>query len=34
MLREVTAVTEWFDGGLAAAAESYAIANFIDFSVC
>jgi hypothetical protein len=34
LLREVTAVTKWLEGGLAAATESYAIANFIDFSIC
>jgi len=33
MLREVAAVTKWLDGGLAAATESKAIANFIDFSI-
>ncbi len=33
-LREVTAVAKWLDGGLAAATESYAIANFIGFSIC
>jgi hypothetical protein len=34
MLREVTTVAEWLDGGVAAATESDAVANFIDFSIC
>jgi len=34
MLGEVAAVAKWFDGGLAAATEGYAIANFVDFSIC
>jgi hypothetical protein len=34
MLGEVTAVTEGLDGGLAAATEGYAIANFVDSSIC